>query len=128
MSSRAWDVQVAIHDALVTALGTVPVLDHVPQGTAMPYVVVGEMSMIPFDTCSTTGDELMVTIHTWSSYRGRKETRDLQATIYGALHRSSLDGLAGLIDCEIDMAQDFLDPDGLTRHGVQRVRIQIEGE
>jgi hypothetical protein len=119
------DIQAAIIDRLAT-VGT-PVYDHVPQDTAFPYIVVGDDTSIPFDTDDSIGSETTCTIHVWSQYRGRKQVKDIMGAVYAALHRASFAITDGaLIECASEFAESFLDPDGLTRHGVIRFRLIVE--
>lgn len=126
-----WPVQKAVYTRLVgdaalqTLLGNPPrVFDHVPAGSAFPYVVIGESRGAPFDGKTEDGFEQTVTLHTWSRYRGLKETKDIMAGIVAAL-----DGadplIAGhhLVLLRLVFAATMVDPDGLTRHGIQRFRI-----
>lgn len=103
--------------------------DHVPQGAAFPYVQVGEIDSAEWDTDTSLGSDDTVTIHVWSRYRGRLQTHQIQDAIYSALHRHALtvDG-AQVVTVEFEFADSLLDPDGLTRHGVQRFRILLNQE
>ncbi len=105
------------------------VYDHVPQDAAFPYVQVGEIDGTEWDTDTSLGSDDTVTIHVWSRYRGRLETHQIQDAIYGALHRHALavDG-AHVVTVEFEFADSLLDPDGLTRHGVQRFRVLLNQE
>ncbi|MFQ5774192.1 MAG: DUF3168 domain-containing protein [Kiloniellaceae bacterium] len=125
-----WPLQQAVHaalsgDAALRALlgGPARVFDHVPQGGAFPYVVIGEATSGPFDGKTENGMEQTLTIHTWSRYRGLKETKEIMAAVAAALDGQGL-ALAGhaLVLLRFAFGATFLDPDGLTRHGVQRFR------
>lgn len=121
-----FEIQKAIYARLTQRL-TVPVFDDVPQGSPMPYVVIGEGDSEPFDTDDSLGLETDVTIHVWSEYSGRKQVKEIMAQIYGALHRYEL-VIEGMhtIDCIFEYQDSFLDPDGVTRHGVIRFRLTTE--
>lgn len=121
-------LQQAVYDALTGhAPLTAPVYDNVPQGAAFPYVVVGEDSINEWDTDSETGALASVVVHTWSRGRGRKETKELQGHIYDALHRATLTGSGyNFVTIDLTSSESFLDPDGLTRHGVQSFNAIIE--
>lgn len=129
---RLVDVQTAVFAALngnTTLRALVSgVYDSVAQGVVFPYVAIGDGTAVPFDTCTTLGDDATIDVHVWSRYRGRAECKAIQEAVYNVLHWQTMAGLAGLVSIEQEMAQDFLDPDGLTRHGVQRFRILIENE
>jgi hypothetical protein len=126
-------VQTAVYSALtsdVTLMGMVTgVHDAVPQDASFPYITVGDDSLNEWDTNTTLGVDGSITIHTWSRYRGRKESKQIQGAIYNALHRAegSL-SYAGhrFILCEQQGSESFMDADALTRHGVQTFRIVLE--
>ena len=126
-----WALQAAVKTRLdeFTALNDIvgPVLDHATQDEAFPYVVIGDDTHNPLDTHSTQGSDSTITIHTWSRYRGKKETKEIQREIYNALHRYSL-VVAGVdtVDCQFEFGESLLDEDGLTRHGIQRFRVLLD--
>ena len=129
------DSQLAVQGAILSALqsaaglttllaaGAASIVDHVPQSSAYPYVVIGEATARDFDCKSSDGMEQTLTIHTWSRYRGLKETKQIMAEIVNALDQANLN-IAGhsLVLLRFEFSATFLDPDGLTRHGVQRFR------
>lgn len=124
-------VQTAIYQALsgnaaLAALVT-GVYDNVPQGTAFPYVSIGQDVHNEWDTDTTQGSDCSITIHVWSRKRGRKEVKAIQAAIYDVLHRADLTQSGYKIDNLMwENSQSFMDADGKTRHGVQTFRMQIE--
>ena len=119
------EIQAAIF-AQVSAIGY-PVFDHVPQDTAFPYIVIGDDTSIPWDTDDSLGSETTCTIHIWSRHRGRKEVKEIGRTIYEKLHRAEFPIIGGtLVECQAEFEESFMDPDGLTRHGVMRFRLTID--
>lgn len=100
-----------------------------PQDDPMPYVVIGEVRSNNADTDNTIGFEAMVDIHVWSEYRGRLEAANMQEQIYNALHRNDTLALLGNYH-NIGITQDFahvmVDPDNITRHGVQQFTITYD--
>lgn len=134
MSAAAlWPLQQAVYDRLtadagLTALlaeGAAGVFDHVPQASAFPYVTIGEASAVPGELASKTEPALAqsLTLHVWSRDRGFGETKRILAALTAALDDAPLT-VAGqtLVALRFEFAATFLDPDGLTRHGVQRFR------
>jgi len=125
-----WPVQQAVYGALIGdaavqgLLGNpARVFDHVPQGSPFPYLVIGAVRATPFDTKTEAGLDQSLTIHTWSRYRGLKETKDVMAAVLTVLDGQSL-AVAGhtLVLLRFEFATTVVDDDGLTRHGVQRFR------
>jgi hypothetical protein len=122
-------MQSAIQSAVfarLSALST-PVFDHVPQKTEYPYIVIGDDTSIPWDTDTSVGTETTCTIHVWSRQRGRKEVKGIMDAIYTRMNRAEFAVNGGqLIECIYEFAETFLDPDGLTRHGVIRFRLTVD--
>jgi len=106
------------------------VYDRVPQASEsedpinFPYVVIGDDTAIPFDTDDKDGQESTITLHIWSRYRGRSETKRIIDAIYNVLHDQSL-SISGQtwVYCFFEFSEVFEDNDGLTQHGVVRYRI-----
>ncbi|KAA0592947.1 hypothetical protein J2848_005697 [Azospirillum lipoferum] len=124
MSASSWPLQVAVLAALQPALAPVPVLDDVPQGQAFPYVVIGEDTVTDWPMLGDDeAEEIDLTLHVWSRYAGRKEAKHLMAAIKTALHQQPLpvDGQQ-LATLRFSFETLFVEPDGLTRHGVLRFR------
>lgn len=130
-------IQTAIYDTLsayapLTALVT-GIYDDVPQaadsgaGSAFPYVTIGEDVHQDWSTDTSLGDDATITVHTWSRYRGRKQTKEIQGAIYDALTRVDL-VVTGYKMVAIDFIdeQSFVDTDGLTRHGVSTFRVILD--
>lgn len=79
------------YSALTTALGGSKVYDHVPQGTAAPFVVIGEDTLAEWDTKSKDGWEATITLHVWDFQKaGRKSVKTLLSHIHDALHNQSV--------------------------------------
>lgn len=122
----ALELQSAIFTKLDADL-TEPVYDNVPSGSPYPYVVVGDDTLIESGASDFNGFEATCTIHSWSDYKGRKEIKEIQDSIYNSLNRFKL-SISGYntIDCYQEYSETFLDPDGITRHGVQRFRVLFD--
>lgn len=125
MSADAgWPLQEALYAKLKTALAPDEVYDHVPEGTPYRYVTIGEATAIDGGSKTEVGQEHTVTVHAWSRGRGRKETKELLGKVYAALHQQPLTVNGHEVSLiRFEFADSFLDPDGLTYHGVHRYRI-----
>lgn len=126
--SAAWALQTSIYDALTAAL-TAPVhsLGDVPQKLEGVYVVIGDTTLLPHDTDLQLGFECTVKIDTWDNdpeSRGFGKLKPLMGEVYSALNRATFP-ITGytLVDIFSEFEQPFLDPDGVTTHGVQRFRV-----
>lgn len=134
----AWPLQQAIKTALdaasaLTALlasGSSSIVDRVPPNrpdSAYPFVVIGDIAMAEWDTKTTLGGDYEVVVHCWSIYGGNKEIGQIQGAVYDALHEQTLTvtGQACVLVRQRD-ARVIREPDGLTRHGVQRFQALLE--
>ncbi len=131
----AWSLQQSIFaaltaDAALTALlGAGRILDDVPQGTALPYVTLGQTALRDASTSTEDATEHSLTVHVWSDARGKKETHAILAAIRSALHDQPL-ALVGhrLVNLRHELSEVRRDPDGATLHGLARFRALTEPE
>ncbi len=138
-----WDVQTGVFTLLVntsglTALlanGAGSILDHVPTGTVFPYVVIGEVRSVPMDTQSVSGNEVMLTLDTYSRATGMQEARHIMSQIYAALHNAAFTvPNQVLVQCQCLESVTLVEAEGLgrlaqdalIRHGSQRFRLITE--
>lgn len=111
----------------ITGATNVPVLDHVPDGEAYPYVTVGETDVSDWGDKDEVGSEQSLTIEVFTRYRGKKQARVIARLIYESLHQQTF-GVTGhrlvLIRCEqTDYSRE---PDGLTYSARSRYRALVE--
>ncbi len=138
-----WDVQTGVYALLTStaaltgqlANGAAGVLDHVPVGTAFPYVVLGGASAVPSDTQGFSGNEVTLTIDTYSHGAGMEQTRKIMSAIYDALHNAVFAvPNQVLVQCQCISSATAVEADGLkrnvqndlVRHGAQKFRIVTE--
>jgi len=124
-------IQKAVLDKLKASVSLMAevkgVFDGVSEFQEFPYVTIGEDVISEWDTVSTAGGDGVITIHTWSRYAGRLETKQIFKSIYDALHNQSLTATGhDIISTMWVNETSFLDSDGLTRHGVQTYRVLID--
>lgn len=122
MTGLASAFQKALYARLNGALG-VPVYDKVPQDTPFPYVTIGDDTEIDWSTKDSPGKESTISIHTWSRYAGRLETKELLGKIEALLgdRPLTIPGYWNLL-LYADFSTTMLDDDGVTYHGVIRFR------
>ena len=132
MSLHSKNLQIAIFNILSgdstldTLIGNNRIYDEVPQGSAYPYVEIGDETTIDNGTKDKDGQEFTQTIHIWSRYRGSKETKEIAERIYTLLHNSAISVTGGsFANCRNEFFTILLDDDGLTRHGVMRFRVVV---
>ena len=134
MALHSVNLQTALYSTLTggtltdisgTSIAT-KVYDDVPEGTAYPYIVLGEETAIPVGAKDTDGHEHTLTFHVWSQYRGRKEIKQIMQQIYTILHNVaiSITG-ATLVNIRHEFERTLLESDGITRHGVIRFRAVV---
>jgi len=121
--------------ALTSALGGPKVYDHVPQGTAAPYVVIGADTVLDGDTRTQSGWECTVTIHAWDFEKaGRKSVKTLLSHLYDALHQQeatiTVTGFT-LVQVRFEFEETFQETaveGSVDRyyHGVQRYRAFVQ--
>ena len=138
-----WDVQTSVFTLLTgtsaltarLANGANSILDYVPTGTAFPYVVLGAAQSVPMDTQGVLGNEVTLTIDTYSRASGMDEARHIMSQIYDTLHNASFTvPNQVLVQCQCLDSATGLEADGMgryaqsaiVRHGQQRFRIITE--
>lgn len=119
------DLQAAIFGYLKATLSN-PVFDNVPQETTAPYFSLGFPISTSYETDGRVGLNILMPIHSWSEYHGKGEVLLMQREVYAALHRAKLT-ITGYNCISILQENETmnLDPDGVTRHGIQQFRILI---
>lgn len=116
------------HQPLMDAIEGV--FDGVPSEQAFPYVTLGEQTPNPFDTKTSTGEEIVWTLHCWSRYPGRAEAYRILNLMMEAFSSVSLSLGGGFYVVRFERNQSnhatvIEDIDGQTRHGILRVRLWI---
>lgn len=130
MALHTSNLQTAIYgqlsgDSALTALVT-GVFDDVPENTNYPFVRIGEETILDNSTKDLQGQEITITIHAYSEYRGKREVKQILDAIYDALHDSDMIvSNANLINFRFEFSDIVTESDGITRHGVMRFRAVI---
>ncbi|WP_233288945.1 DUF3168 domain-containing protein [Kitasatospora sp. MBT63] len=126
-------VQQAVYEALTgdTALTDqiTGVFDYVPEGTAYPYIVIGESVETPDNRHGALGRQTVLTLHIWSQYRGHAQCLAIGARVMALLDHRPL-AVTGLrhVATRYEMGQTLTDPEppGDIRHLVHRYRVVTE--
>jgi hypothetical protein len=139
MTAASWSVQKGLYAVLT---GDAPLMaivkkvwDGVPPGqykgaleTAnFPYMTIGDSIETPDDTHSREGSESTLTMHIWSRYQGDREVKQIFERLWVILHNSRwvVPGFS-VVMSHVELAEALRDPDGITRHGVMRVRVVVQ--
>jgi hypothetical protein len=128
---RQWEIQKSIYQTLTADPDLMEVItgvfDHVPQGQDYPYINIGEDTSIEWDTDTELGSESTLTVHVWSREYGRRQVKEIMEQIYDILHRAEIElETLHLVDCVVEFMETFLESDGVTRHGVMRIRVTTQ--
>ncbi len=134
--NAAADVARALHMALAgdiriqDALGfPARLYDDPPEDPLFPYLTYGP---IRSEDNSADGARLtvhMMTLHVWSRYTGRAEALALMGTIAAAINSAPLTlETATLVSRHIIYTDIFRASDGLTLHGILRLRVSTDQE
>ena len=133
MPSASWSLQQSVFarltgdSAVLALLGAPRVYDDVPQGTAFPYLTLGQSLARDWSTGTDEGSEHILTLHVWSQARGKKEAHAIMGALRTALHDQALT-LSGhrLVNLRHEHSEVRRDPDGDTIHGIARFRAVTE--
>lgn len=131
MNGIEYELHVALLARLKQALGaqvTGVYADEVQAAATSPYVTIGNYTTLPYDSKTTDGREITVTLHTWSTVASKAETLKLQSNIIKALE-SPLTLREGhtvqLVRPELSETLRDTTDTKVWIHGVQRFRFKI---
>lgn len=115
-------------DTAVKARVAQRVYDYPPEDVVYPYISIGAADAVPVDADCITAREETVQVDIWHRDQGRKwklaETMD---AVKDALHEAEAASTShGLVECRVVLMRRFMDPDGLTAHGVVQVTATME--
>lgn len=106
------------------------VYDFVDKNTAFPYIVVGDPTILPFETKTSYGEDITLVVHCFSQYNGKKEAYEILNLVLQSLSSKKLELGFGfrVIDFKLDQIQVFEDIDNTTKHGVVTLHYWINNE
>lgn len=124
----------AFHQAvfkLLSGSSGYAVYDMFPQQAKFPYIALGEVSNAPWDDKSKAGHSFLYSIHLWSQYQGRQEITTMTNVVLGLLFpegcwQPDLGPNLRLVLMIKDMVDYIKDLDGVSVHGIVRVKALIE--
>lgn len=102
------------------------VYDRVPDNFAFPYVTIGDDQIIDDSNSCADAFEVFCSVHVWSRAVGRIEAKTIGAAVREALDSQlSITGFT-VAEWRAQPARYFVEPDGLTTHGVLVFRYLID--
>lgn len=121
-----WPIQQAVYSALATAPATYPTYDAVLQGTAYPYLTIGDHDAFPDEEITVDSGDIALSVHAWSSYTGKKQVLEMLAFVADRLDGADIG--AGVWACTVEAVRAFEDPSSTAAsrlfHGVAELRIR----
>ena len=132
MSFHSFDLQTILYSTLNGdstldgIVGNNKIFDNVPQDTSYPYVAIGDITAINRGTKTLDGNEYVLDIDVWSTYRGKKEISDALERIYELLHDTtySVSG-ANMVVSQVRNTITLVENNGITRHGVLSLSVIV---
>jgi hypothetical protein len=110
-----------------TVFDTAPFLPEGAPATTFPYCAIGNDTISAWSRDDKRGAKVTITLHFWSRANGFKQLKALMDQAYGILDRDVLTKTGYVVvDCLFEFGETMDDPDGQTKHGVQRYRLTIE--
>lgn len=131
MSDRTVELYAALYTALSGAAGVTSALGSsgkvyegkAPDGQAVPYVVIGDVTSVDNAASLRDCQEQTVTIHAWTENPSKYSNLQVQSAVRAALHSVSLSLSGGaLANLRCEFQSTLGDPDGVSQHGVLRFR------
>ena len=89
---------------------------------AFPYVTISALSDVAFDTKESLGGSAIVQIDVWDRSGSAVTLSNIMRAVSLATIRQAWN-VPGFITCEWESSDIIADPDGLTMHGLIRLRV-----
>ena len=132
MSFHSFDLQTILYSTLNGdstldgIVGNNKIFDNVPQDTTYPYVLLGNITALNRGTKTLDGNDYVLDIDVWSTYRGKKEISEAMERIYELLHDTtySVSG-ADMVVSQVRNTITLVENDGITRHGVLTLSVIV---
>lgn len=92
----------------------------------LPYVFVGNAVANSYSTKQTGGQEVTVTIHTWSGFAGDDEVLEIHPLILGALSEGiDVGDQYYVLLSDLESEQILRNPDRKTRQGILEINFTV---
>ena len=130
MSNPTYNIQDGIYNKLTASTSlndlVTGIYDYIPSQTEYPYIKLGDMTEVPWDTFSKRGETNTTTIHVFSDFRGNKETLNIMDKVSTLLEAADFTVTGyNLVYCRREFKTVYEEEQGTVRHGVLRFRVMV---
>jgi len=102
------------------------VFDEADRLPEFPYIRVGNVTGSDWGTKTSGGQEVSVTIHTWSDYPGDQEVMDIHPYIIHSLNKGiDLGDLYSVVLSGLESEEVVRNPDSRTRQGILIINFNV---
>jgi hypothetical protein len=121
------ELQRSVNNALKS--GVYKVYDQFQQGVAMPFITIGEETLLDISTKVEEITSHLITVHTWSKSNSSKEVKEMNHFVKTSLIDTHLnvDGFVVLFSA-LDLNQTLKEPDGnsIVYHGITQIEYRLQ--
>lgn len=122
-------VQPAVYTLLhgdSTLLALAAVYDEPPEGSAFPYVVIGDFEEKPANRMGgKVGKEVTITVEAWTEARGAKSIQAILARVDALLDNALTLSVTGYTVERLDHEQTVITREAILRRGTSRYACQV---
>ncbi len=127
-------LQVALYDRLTTDIPLMSQVDAIQDYYGQEsqkytaYIVIGDDTSNSYGSKTFDGLETSITLHIWAVKKGRLYLKQIMDTLFAVLQNKPLAvSDANMLQIQHSFSDSFLEPDGVSFHGVMRFRtLMIE--
>ena len=102
----------------------VPVWDHQPENTSIPFVTLGGHARVAIDTLDAELGRHAVYLAVWSQYRGQRQVLAIMSEIRERLHNVMLSLESGeCLLCRVTSQLSNPEPDDITYQGAMTITV-----
>jgi hypothetical protein len=115
--------------ALLALVPEARIRNEIPGDTALPFIRVRWVPGSDFDTKDSQGLDGVFVVDIWTDDGGDKSLLDIMTAVNNVLYNNPFAGMAGAQSLILrhGSTEVFMEPDGVTRHGVMNYRHTITG-
>lgn len=131
-TGAVWPIQTAIYSTLngdAALMGKITGVHDLtaPDGTAFPYVTIGHATAIPQGAHDRFGSRTTVTLHIWSTHRGKMQVSSIADEVLRLLDHQSIT-VEGhhLVSLRLEQMVTASDPDPDVSHLAMRFSFETE--